>query len=291
MLPPVDPAVLSANPQFEALYTDLCTKKLDTDGTSRLEGKAVKEREAFSEELTKARIESAKRDLLRNALQDLAYRKEELPDEIRELVAVVAAAQGGEIAEEDAEIVEEVMERYKDKASLSSLATAPSKDDTDDLAALISTRQSETFDAQQQIAISRRALTGSISSFHILSRQVLETCIRLLEQTIHGSLARNSKARAEYLATVAEGMAKKLSVQHQQLLQQANSVEMKEVLSSKATEMEREHIDIRVQIREAEEQLEKYNQMRGLEGLAEEYAQILVDVERTKNEIERLEHS
>lgn len=49
MLPAIEPVVLASNPQFEALYTDLCTKKLDDDGTSRLESKAVAERESFRE--------------------------------------------------------------------------------------------------------------------------------------------------------------------------------------------------------------------------------------------------
>jgi hypothetical protein len=35
MLPPVDPAVLERNPNFEVLYTDLCTRKLNPDASSR----------------------------------------------------------------------------------------------------------------------------------------------------------------------------------------------------------------------------------------------------------------
>lgn len=45
MLPPVDSGVLVANPKFDALYCDLCTNKLDIDGASRLDAKALKESE------------------------------------------------------------------------------------------------------------------------------------------------------------------------------------------------------------------------------------------------------
>lgn len=47
MLPLADTSVLGANPKFAALYRDLSSNKLNTDGTSKLDAKALKEREAF----------------------------------------------------------------------------------------------------------------------------------------------------------------------------------------------------------------------------------------------------
>jgi hypothetical protein len=35
MLPPIDPAVLQRNPNFEILYKDLCTRKLNPNGSTR----------------------------------------------------------------------------------------------------------------------------------------------------------------------------------------------------------------------------------------------------------------
>ena len=35
MLPPVEPAVLERNPNFEVLYKDLCARKLNPDGSTR----------------------------------------------------------------------------------------------------------------------------------------------------------------------------------------------------------------------------------------------------------------
>lgn len=40
MLPLVDSSVLEANVQFEALYHDLCTTKLNPDGTSKQDARA-----------------------------------------------------------------------------------------------------------------------------------------------------------------------------------------------------------------------------------------------------------
>lgn len=48
MLPPVDPILLANNPQFEALYRDLCTNKLNPDGSSGFDQKAEKERDVFA---------------------------------------------------------------------------------------------------------------------------------------------------------------------------------------------------------------------------------------------------
>jgi hypothetical protein len=39
MLPPVDPTVLQRNPNFEILYKDLRTRKLNPDGSTRETGK------------------------------------------------------------------------------------------------------------------------------------------------------------------------------------------------------------------------------------------------------------
>jgi len=48
MLPPVDSTTLSANPRFETLYRDLCTNKLNPDGSSVLDVKVQKERDIFA---------------------------------------------------------------------------------------------------------------------------------------------------------------------------------------------------------------------------------------------------
>lgn len=83
MLPPVDPEILSANPQFDALYRDLCTNKLKEDGTTKVDAKAQKERDAFKEELRKARVAAAKQNLIKSYLSSLSYRGDDLPSEVR----------------------------------------------------------------------------------------------------------------------------------------------------------------------------------------------------------------
>lgn len=82
MLPPTDPELLNANPQFDALYRDLCSNKLEADGTTKIDAKAQKERDNFKEELRKARVSTAKQNLIKSYLSALSYRGDDLPSEV-----------------------------------------------------------------------------------------------------------------------------------------------------------------------------------------------------------------
>ena len=58
-----------------------------------------------------------------------------------------------------------------------------------------------------QIKANIQNLVKEISATH---RDVLETQIRILEQTMHGSVVRGTKAHAEHLSVVAEGLEMKI---------------------------------------------------------------------------------
>lgn len=45
---------------------------------------------------------------------------------------------------------------------------------------------------------------------HSVYRELFEVSVKIIEQTLHGSVARGGKARAEHLASVAKGMELKL---------------------------------------------------------------------------------
>ena len=139
------------------------------------------------------------------------------------------------------------------------------------------------------LAATRLDITHESGKVHELYRQVLTSSIRLLEQEIHGSVSRASKAKADYLAVVAEGMAKKLGIQHQQLLSQVYSNDLQEVLHERSEELSREDRSIRRKLDQAQEKLQQYRAGRGMEGMADEYAEILSETARVREEITRLE--
>ncbi|KAK3067752.1 hypothetical protein LTR53_015180 [Teratosphaeriaceae sp. CCFEE 6253] len=307
MLPPVDTHVLAANPKFAALYCDLCANKLDADGTSKLDARSQKDHDALQDELRRARLESAKRDIIQQCLRDLAYRDEELPNDLRELVTLAAATLGGEIAHDDQELVNSELERFD--AYILPVRTAISRRLNQDATALgqlfpklsrtqgaasgialaVQQLQASATTSQVELAHSRLALAQDTQQLHTLYRQLSELCIRILEQAIHGSVARGTKAKADYLATMAEGMSKKLGVQHAQLMQQVYSPEMQTALKARSDDMQAQTISVREEIREAEGRLEKYRTARGISGMVKEYAEILSESEKIKDGITRLE--
>lgn len=142
---------------------------------------------------------------------------------------------------------------------------------------------------RSEVATARLDIAHETSLLHELYKQIFSTSIRLLEQTIHGSVSRGSKAKAEYLAAVAEGMAKKLSVQHQQLLSQVYSNGVQAELRERSGGIAREERMARRKIEVADERLEEYRAGRGMEAMANEYAEISKETARVKDEIAKLE--
>ncbi|KAK1810436.1 hypothetical protein LTR12_015204 [Friedmanniomyces endolithicus] len=304
MLPPVDASVVVANPKFEVLYRDLCANKLNENGTSKLDVKAQKERDALHEELYRICLEDARREVIRASLEASAYRDDSLPADLRELVALAAAMLGSEVWDEDSNIVNAELESFNTHTT--PIGTAISKRLNEDARTLrqllrlgchqsatsitqtIQHLQTSTSTSQAQLDRARLALAGNIEHFHTLHRQILETSIRILEQTIHGSVARSTKAKTEYLATVAEGMNKKVGLQHAQLMHQFYSPDVQEALRTQADTTRMESTTLRAKVRDVERKLEEYRAAKGMQGIAKEYAEILKVSEEVKEEIARL---
>lgn len=134
-------------------------------------------------------------------------------------------------------------------------------------------------------------MAHNAAELHALYRQIIEAAVRILERTIHGSVARGSKAQADYLSLVAEGMSKKLSIQHSQLLQQLYTTEMNAALKARSEELAGESRNMKRKIAEAEEKLKEYSKIGGMQGMAEEYAEIMKETEKIQKEVARLEQS
>jgi diphthamide biosynthesis protein 3 len=60
------------------------------------------------------------------------------------------------------------------------------------------------------LALTRTRVTELSDQTHAAYRELFEASVRVLEQTLHGSVARGVKAKAEHLAAVAKGMELKL---------------------------------------------------------------------------------
>ncbi|KFY15956.1 hypothetical protein V491_05491, partial [Pseudogymnoascus sp. VKM F-3775] len=70
MIPPIDSAVLQANPKFALLHKTLSTKLLTPDGGTK-NHPAQAERDAVSAELKDLRLKATRAKILRTALEEL----------------------------------------------------------------------------------------------------------------------------------------------------------------------------------------------------------------------------
>lgn len=179
----------------------------------------------------------------------------------------------------------------QDTDALAQLVASDSARSMNELPAGITTLLGDTAVSRENLAHARLALAQEVAKLHELYRQVIQFSIRVLEQTIHGSVARGTKAKAEHLAVVAEGMNKKLHLQYGQLLQQMYSPDMQESLRAKSQQAEAETMVLRRRIREAEEKLAEYRHARGMKDMVREYAEILTETERVRDEVERLQRN
>ncbi|KAF2723979.1 hypothetical protein K431DRAFT_282244 [Polychaeton citri CBS 116435] len=305
MLPPVTPAVLKANPRFEALYRDLCNNKLNKDGTTKLNEKAQKDCDITTHDLRKLRIQAARADIIKHGLNGLAISADALPDELQENVEVLSAFLNGEVSKEDIETVEMQVEVLRGNAHrIAKALSTQLQRDSDTLARIVDPSnppqvtqlapaarsiKASTHDLSEELASYRLSLTHDAVAVHAVQREIMETSIRLLEQSICGLVARSSKAKAEYLALMAEGMAKKLTLKQGELLSQVYSSAFRETLSNKYEELELEVRAIKRKIEKAVRAVEAYGKEGTMRDMAKEYAELKAETDRVKEEIARLE--
>ena len=176
----------------------------------------------------------------------------------------------------------------RDVQSVASMMALEDQQNSQELPTSISGLKDSIATARTKSAESRLALGHEITALHSVYRQILESSIRILEQTIHGSVARGTKAKADYLATVAEGMSKKLELQLGQLVAQLYSEDVQDALRSRSGRLAKETSALKAKVRAAEGKMEEYRRASGMRGMAAEYADIVRETERVREEIERL---
>lgn len=134
----------------------------------------------------------------------------------------------------------------------------------------------------------RISLANETASLLSLHQKAYTIIIRTLEQTIHGSVARGTRAHAEYLAQMTQGLEQKLRIVEIQTLQQIYTPEMNDALRTKEQELEKEQTALRRQIRELESDLQAYERVKGMKELANTYAEIQRETIKVQADIDRL---
>ena len=167
--------------------------------------------------LTTARSTFLSTQILIDTLSTLPPRAPTLPDELHSCIDLVSALLVGQIpSSADREILSGDVSIFLDNidiiasaissqletltAHLCTIADPLSSPGPAALPARSETLITRaTLDLPHELQTARTALTDNLTSLLSLHKQTLETSIRILEQTSHGSLARYTKARAELL--------------------------------------------------------------------------------------------
>ncbi|KAF1360037.1 hypothetical protein EJ07DRAFT_165677 [Lizonia empirigonia] len=200
MLLPIDPGTLQRNPNLELLYKDLCTRRLNPDGSTR-DTKKQRMHDEIRRNLITARSTLLNTQILISALTTLPSRAPTLPEELHACIDLVSAILSGQHHHPPL--------HHRLPPAPPSAASLPTT--AEDLV------NTATLSLPNDLATAMIQLTNTLTSLLALHKQLLETAIRILEQTQHGALARHTKAAAEQLharATLLGLQAKSYTFAH-----------------------------------------------------------------------------
>lgn len=167
--------------------------------------------------LTTARSTLLSTQILTSTLTSLPSRAPTLPDELHACIDLVSALLSGQIPDpSERDILSGDVATFLDNIDIiatavstqlqtltNHLCTIASPLDVPAPSSLPTVAEdlitSATLNLPQELLAARTELTNILTSLLSLHKQILESSIRILEQTQHGSLARHTKARAELL--------------------------------------------------------------------------------------------
>ncbi|KAH9865299.1 hypothetical protein IAQ61_009246 [Plenodomus lingam] len=215
MLPPLDPTVLQRNPNFEVLYNDLCTRKLNPDGSTR-DTRKQRVHDEIRRSLTAARTNFLSSQILLASLSTLPSHNTNLPPEFHSAVETVLAQLSGQLPDSDREMLADdtafflsniatisdalstqlaVSTNYL--CTIANPANPPALDELNNTATCL--QDTATRSLPLSIHLARQELTDTASKLLSTHLSLLSASIRILEQTQHGALARHTRTSAELL--------------------------------------------------------------------------------------------
>jgi hypothetical protein len=161
--------------------------------------------------------------------------------------------------------------------------------DASTLPSQIQTLQASIQEAKWQLGSKRIELANTLGRLLKTNAQVLQTAIRILEQVVHGVVGRHTRARAEHLATVAQGLEKRLLVAKQTVAGQVYDEQAEQQLKSKREALSGQSAGLRRRLRDREQWLERLEGVAGLREAVEEMERVKSEINRVRDEVARLE--
>ncbi|KAF1836875.1 hypothetical protein BDW02DRAFT_637620 [Decorospora gaudefroyi] len=210
MLPPVDPEVLQRNPNFEVLYADLCTRKLNPDGSTR-DTKRQRVNDEIRKALTKALTTHHKTHLLTQTLTTLPSQSPSLPPTLHPTTDLLSAYLHHQIPPADTPLVlpphlalldahpqaigTSLSTQLTHLATTLQTLTAPHPLPTS--ATTLVKQATSTLPHQLQTA--HTTLIQTFTTTLQTHTHLNKTYIRTQEQTQHGALSRHTRSSADLI--------------------------------------------------------------------------------------------
>ncbi|KAI9802481.1 MAG: hypothetical protein M1825_002866 [Sarcosagium campestre] len=310
MLPPVNPVIHRQNPDFHRLYAHLTSAKLNSNGTT-IQSDPAKSREDIKDTLRSAQMTSAKSDILRRSLSHVAATATELPDELLEVIDIVAAQLTNRLVAEDLELLQGEVEYFVNHLqSIGDVVSEHLVVRALELAKVIHPHETSLSKARASIAALGSYMSNQrdeLSAVHLslpaqslklvdtgsilisAYAQALDTSIRLLEQTVHGVSARSNKAHADHLAAVAASLAAKLQLMKHEAYAAIYTPEASSALQAYSQHLNATKARLRERKKTALASVAHYeSEGDDMRNLASRYTRTLKEIETTKADIKRL---
>jgi chromosome segregation ATPase len=229
----------------------------------------------------------------------------DLPPELIEACHIVSAQLNGSISRADLDILADDVDFFLTNIPrispilsthlsetgriITQLAFAGSDDDILKLSAQATALQESISNQSTSISVTRSRITDLATTLHATYRMLLEVSIRLLEQTLHGSISRGVRAQAEHLATVAKGLELKLQVMASTDAMLTDPALQTE-LESYRTRLETRANELSSQVASNEKALAEYGRAgKGMLEIAKRYAEVKKECDSARDEIAKLE--
>lgn len=154
-----------------------------------------------------------------------------------------------------------------------------------------------TVSQDNNLAAKTIQLADVATSTAVINRELLQLAVRILEQSIHGTVSRAMRAKSEHLATVSRGMELKLAIiGHEANPTNPSAVAADEGLGKAtqqyAVELRQLNANASGDFSAAEAKLKDYASAgKGMSDIARRYAELEVEITEVKDEIARLEQA
>jgi len=140
------------------------------------------------------------------------------------------------------------------------------------------------------IATTRARIADLMEALSNVNREALESGIRVLEQTVHGSVARAAKARAENAGVVAKGLELKIKIlaKTDPVL---NDPQISSALESYAKHLASTENELLAKVSKLEKELNAYHEQgAAMTQIVNRYSQLMKKKAGLNSEIQRLKH-